>query len=233
MPAQTLTPKKHAGKKPAKGSATRTANKLRRKARILSCAREIIARDGYDALTLSQLARDADVTIPTIHNLLGKKSEIIEHLVGDVLTRLEDVLSHEAGDDPVQTVRVFTDEIVSLYAADEALYKAAFVAGERAKLFEHQSKGGIFMRSLTLARQVCEGALERGYLLGEIDTHILAQQLFGSQRLARQDWMNNYIDLKTYRYRVLSGMFTILAADASPDFKTRLAAEIKSLGKSE
>ena len=213
----------------ARGSVTRTANKIRRKERILSCAKQIIATQGYDALTLAQLASDAEVTIPTIHNLLGKKSQIIEHLVGDVVSRIGQVLSRQIGDDPIPVIQLFTDELISLYAADEALYKAAFVAGDRAKLFEHQTPQGIFMRSIGLAVQVCANAKTKGYLLGEIETDILAEQLFGSQRLARQDWMNNYIDLKTYKSRVLSGMFTVLAADASPEFRERLISEIGTL----
>lgn len=225
MPENTLALKKR-----ARGSATRTANKLRRKETILDCARKIIATQGYDALTLSQLAEDAGVTIPTIHNLLGKKSQIIEHLVGDVVTRLEEVLSRKAEDDPIRAVQVFTDEIVSLYRQDEALYKAAFVAGERLNLFEHHAPQGIFMRSLGLAEQVCRTARDNGFLAGDIATDILAQHLFGAQRLARQDWVNNYIDLDGYRFRVLSGMLTVLGADATPEFKARLIAELRALG---
>jgi len=219
MPTKTL----------ARGSATRTANKLRRKERILACARQIIATQGYDALTLSQLASDAEVTIPTIHNLLGKKSQIIEHLVGDVVSRIGEVLSRQTGDDPILAVQIFTEELISLYSKDETLYKAAFVAGERAKLFEHQSPEGIFMRSVGVANRVCEDAKVKGYLKAEIETTILAEQLFGCQRLARHDWMNNYIDLNVYKTRVLSGMFIILAADATPEFKARLRMEIETL----
>lgn len=219
MPTQTL----------ARGSATRTANKLRRKERILSCARQIIATHGYDALTLAQLAKEAEVTVPTIHNLLGKKSQIIEHLVGEVLSRLQEVLTQQSETDPIQAVKVFTEALISLYAQDEALYKAAFVAGDRAKLFEHNSPQGIFRRSLAMAMQVCTDAKANGFLKGEIDTDILAHQLFGTQRLARQDWMHNYIDLSTYKSRILTGMFTILAADATPEFKARLAVEIRTL----
>lgn len=213
----------------ARGSAKRTANKLLRKERILACARQIIADEGYDALTLSQLAADAAVTIPTIHNLLGKKSQIIEHLVGDVVVRIGEVLSQQSEEDPIMAVKGFTEELMSLYAQDEALYKAAFVAGERANLFEHQSPDGIFMRSMRLASQVCENAKAKGYLRGDIATDVLAEQLFGCQRLARHDWMNNYIDLNTYKSRVLSGMFMIFAADATPRFRARLIAEIKAL----
>ena len=65
------------------------------------------------------------------------------------------------------------------------------------------------MRPLRLATQVCEDGKVAGCLKGEIETDILAEQLFGSQRLARHAWMNNYIDLKTYKSWVLSGMFTV------------------------
>jgi len=213
----------------ARGSTTRTANKLRRKERILACAGQIIATRGYDALTLSQLAREAGVTIPTIHNLLGKKSEIFRNLVDEVISRIGEVLARQSEADPILAVQVFTEELISLYAKDEVLYKAAFLAGERDKLFEQQSPQGIFMRSFKLAFQVCEDAKVNGYLNGDIDTYILAEQLFGSQRLARHDWINSYIDLQTYKNRILIGMFTVFAADANPEFKVRLTKKIKSL----
>ena len=53
------------------------ANKERRKARILSEARNLIAEEGFDALTISELAVRSEVTIPTVHNLLGKKNDIV------------------------------------------------------------------------------------------------------------------------------------------------------------
>ena len=211
----------------ARGSATRTANKLRRKERILACAGQIIAAQGYDALTLSHLARQAGVTIPTIHNLVGKKSEIFKNLVDEVISRIDEVLARQSETDPILAVQVFTEELISLYAKDEALYKAAFVAGEREKLFEQQSPNGIFMRSVKLALQVCQDAKDNGYLNGDIDTRILAEQLFGSQRLARHDWMHSYIDLQTYKNRILIGMFTVLSADANPAFKARLTSQIR------
>lgn len=219
MPTQTI----------ARGSVTRNANKLRRKQRILTCAGHIIAAQGYDALTLSQLATDAGVTIPTIHNLLGKKSEIFKNLVDEVVSSIGELLSQKSVTDPIMAVKVFTEELISLYAQNEALYKAAFLAGEREKLFEQETSQGIFKRSVNLASNVCEDAKVNRYLNGDIDTNILAQQIFGSQRLARQDWMHSYIDLETYKKRVLIGMFTIFAADANPEFKERLLSEIKKL----
>jgi len=47
--------------------------------------------------------------------------------------------------------------------------------------------------------------------------------------LARHDWMNNYINLDQYKSRVLTGMFLILAADATPEFRQRLMVQIQTV----
>ena len=224
--AQSLSDRVLPSKPAARGSATRTANKLRRKARILTCAGEIIAEGGYDALTLSGLAQRADVTIPTIHNLLGRKAQIIEALVGDVVTRVSEVLSAQTFDEPIEAVEAFTDALTKLYAEDEALYKAAYVAGERLNLFVQTEPDGIYQRSLDLAYRVCTEARANGFLIGDIATEQLAAQVFGAQRLARLDWIHNYIDLEIYKRRTRHGIFIALAADAAPDFRARLNEKI-------
>jgi AcrR family transcriptional regulator len=210
----------------ARGGATRTANKLKRRERILSCAGDIIAADGVEGFTLSKLAERADVTIPTIHNLLGKKSEIYALLVDQMMGRLEDAFGEQQIGDPVIAVETFFDSLISLFASNEALYKGALVAGEQIQLFEHQTQSGIFARSLVLARRVCETALANGELEGRISSELMAAHLFDSQRIARQDWMNGYTDLATYRTKVLTNMFIALCADASPALKERLLAKI-------
>lgn len=213
----------------ARGSATRTANKIKRRENILRSARTILANQDYDAFTLNLLATEAEVTIPTIHNLIGKKSDILKELVEDMVVRIEDVLSFGDFSDPILASEAFIDNLISLYAQDEDFYKAAFVAGERAKLFEHELPSGIFNKALKLANQVCEQSAQEGYLLGNIHSSQLAEQLFANQRLARLDWIHGYIDLKTYRTQVLIGMFITMAADATPELHERLIEQLKQL----
>ena len=64
------------------------------------------------------------------------------------------------------------------------------------------------------------------YLARQMRAH---SALFSSQRLARLDWVNGYIDLPTYRTRVLTGMFITYAADASPGLRKRLASKLRDL----
>lgn len=213
----------------ARGSATRAANKLKRRDHILSCAGKLIAEGGIDAFTLSQLAKKAEVTVPTIHNLLGRKSQIFEKLVEEMVSGVGQVLAASEVDDPILAVEAFTDKLMDLYAQNEELYRAAFVAGEKSKLFDQGQPNGIFANSLEIAVQVCEAGKEHGYLQGDIDSRLLAKQLFASQRLTRHDWMHGYLDLAAYRSQVLIGMFVTLTADASPDYKKRLIKCISEL----
>jgi len=68
--------KQSATKPIARGSRTRTENMNKRRAQILERASNIIATKGLEGFTLGVLATEASVTVPTIHNLIGKKSDI-------------------------------------------------------------------------------------------------------------------------------------------------------------
>lgn len=215
----------------ARGNATRQANKKLRRQRILVVARHLIATKGFEAFTLSELASEAGVSTPTIHNLFGKKYDIFQELVAEMVVTIGAVMSNPDVSDPIEGAEVFTDNLLELFERDEAFYRAAFVAGERIKLFEHDLPSGIFNRSLQIAQRICASAKANGFLQGNIETARLAEQLFGCHRLARQDWVNGYINLTQYRTQVLIGMYMTYAADATPQFYERLCAKIDTLSK--
>jgi AcrR family transcriptional regulator len=215
----------------ARGNATRQLNKAMRREKILDLARELIATQGFDAFTLSELAARAEVSVPTIHNLFGKKQDIFEELCTEMVVRIEEVVSRPDVSDPVESAEAFIDNLLALYRTDEAFYRAAFVAGERTGLFEHALPSGIFNKALRIAQKLCVAAKEEGFLQGNIDSSWLAEQLFGCQRLARQDWVAGYIDLERYRTQVLIGMYVTYAADATPGFHQRLLERIDGLVK--
>lgn len=213
----------------SRGNTTRQANKELRRKRILDVTRNLIADKGFEAFTLAELAIGAEVSVPTIHNLFGKKYDIFQELCGEMVVRVEGVLQDPGIEDPIEAAEEFIDQLLVLFSNDEAFYRAAFVAGERTKLFEHESSQGIFHRSLKIAEQLCSTAVKNNLLNGNIRSKELAEQLFGCQRLARQDWVNGYIDLKQYRKQVLLGMYLTYAADATPKFHQQLLEAINTL----
>ena len=214
---------------PARGNSTRQANKALRKQQILDEARNLIATRGFEAFTLSELATRASVSIPTIHNLFGKKQEVFEALCSEMVVRVDQTVSNPDLVDPIEAAEAFIDNLLALYRNDEAFYRAAFLAGDRSGLFEHQLPSGIFNRSLSIARQMCQDAVDNGYIVNSINLDWLAEQLFGCQRLARQDWVNGYIDLDRYRKQVLIGMYITYASVAEPAFRKRLYKSIESI----
>ena len=218
---------------PAKGNITRQANKVLRRQRIMDTARRLIASNGYEAFTISELALEANVSAPTIHNLVGKKQDIFVLLVSEMVDLVDAVMSKPSASDPIEGAEIFIDNLLSLFKKDEVFYRAAFVTGERTQLFEHELPGGIYNQSLKIAEQICAAAKKNGFLKGDINTSLLAEQLFGCQRLARQDWVNGYIDLEHYRTQVLVGMLTTYAADATPGFHARLCKKIKELNSGQ
>lgn len=214
---------------PQRGVAARTENKVKRRNNILKQAREMIASDGYGAFTLAQLAEKANVTVPTIHNLIGNKSAVFQQLVQDMVARIDTVLELDTSRDPIATAEIFIDNLIQLYADDESFYKAAFVIGEREKLFEHDLPTGVFSTALNIAHRVCQEAITQGYLKGDIPSLLMADRIFAHQRLARHDWVHGYIDLTEYRLQVLTGMYITFAADAVESFRVQLLEKITSL----
>ncbi|MDA8936985.1 TetR/AcrR family transcriptional regulator, partial [Porticoccaceae bacterium] len=196
---------------------------------ILDIAKHLIASQGFEAFTLSHLAKEAGVSTPTIHNLFGKKDNIFQELVSQMVNTISLALSNPDVSDPIEGAEVFTDNLLRLYKQDEAFYRSAFMAADRTGLFDHKLPNGIFHQSLQIAERLCTEAKENGFLKGNIATGTLAEQLFACQRLARQDWVNGYIDLQRYRKQVLIGMYITYAADASPDFYKMLCNKINEL----
>lgn len=213
----------------ARGNTTRQANKQLRRKRIMDAARKLIATKGFEAFTISELASKAKVSPPTIHNLFDRKNDIFVALVADMVEVIGDEMSRPDTQDPIEGAEIFIDKLLALYREDEIFYRAAFVTAERTGLFEHELPGGIYHQSLEVAKQICASAKANGFLQGNIETTVLATQLFGCQRLARQDWINGYIDLDRYRRQVLTGMLLTFAADATPEFHARLLGRIKTL----
>jgi len=217
------------GKVTAPGHATRQANKVRRRQDILNIARDLIASKGFEAFTISELATRSKVSIPTVHNLFGKKQDIILELCDELVTRIDQVLAQPDLIDPIDSAEAFVDKLLALYREDQAFYRAAFMAAERSGLLEHEMSNGIFNKSLKIAERLCIGARDNGFLEGRLDSRWMAEQIFGCQRLARQDWVSGYINLERYRQQVLIGMLMAYCSDATPKFHQRVREKLDEL----
>lgn len=77
----------------------------RSRRRILDAARAIITEHGVEALTMRGLGDRAGVSVQTLYNVLGNRSEVITALVADELSRLDEEINALPLDDPVRHLR--------------------------------------------------------------------------------------------------------------------------------
>ena len=213
--------------KEALGNTTRQANKKLRRERIFNIAKRLIAAKGLEEFTISELADEAGVTTPTIHNLFGKKSDIIRELVSNLIEQMQgNVLNPPI--DPIENAKFFVDNVVALFEQDTDFYRAAFMSAEQVKLFDPRIPDGLFQRAQQLAAPRKEW-YESGLFLGNIEPSTIMKRVHNSNRLGRIDWVSGYIDLNQFRHQVLEGILLVYASDASPELHVRLSEEINGL----
>ena len=211
----------------ALGNVTRQANKKLRRERIFNIAKRLIAAKGLEEFTISELADEAGVTTPTIHNLFGKKSDIIRELVSNLIEQMQgNVLNPPI--DPIENAKFFVDNVVALFEQDTDFYRAAFMSAEQVRLFDPTIPDGLFQRAQQLAAPRKEW-YESGLLLGNIEPSTIMKKVHDSNRLARIDWVLGYIDLNQFRHKAMKGILLVYAADASPELHVLLIEEINRL----
>ncbi len=216
--------------KPVKalGNAARQANKKLRRENIFNIAKRLIATKGLEDFTISELADEAGVTTPTIHNLFGKKSDIIKELVSNLIEEMQSIFLHNPPIDPIENAKFFIDSMVAAYEQDTNFYRAALMSAEQVRLFDPRIPDGLFQRAEQLAAPRKEW-YESGLFLGNIESSTIMKRVHSSNRLGRLDWVRGYIDLTQFRHQVLEGILMVYASDASPELHARLSEEINGL----
>ena len=216
-------------KKPVKalGNETRQANKKLRRERIFNIAKRLIAEKGLEDFTISELAEEAGVTTPTIHNLFGKKSDIIKELVANLIEEMQSITLNPPID-PIENTKFFVNNVDATFEKDINFYRAALMSAEHLRLFDPRIPDGPFQQAQQLAAPNKKW-YERGLLLGNVKPSIIMKKVHDSNRLARIDWVLGYIDLNQFRHKAMKGILLVYATDASPELHVLLIEEINRL----
>ena len=211
----------------ALGNVTRQANKKLRRERIFNIAKRLIAAKGLEDFTISELAEEAGVTTPTIHNLFGKKSDIIKELVSNLIKEMQSNTLNPPID-PIENTKFFVNNVAATFEKDINFYRAALMSAEHLRLFDPRIPDGPFQQAQQLAAPNKKW-YERGLLLGNVNPSIIMKKVHDSNRLARIDWVLGYIDLNQFRHKAMKGILLVYATDASPELHVLLIEEINRL----
>lgn len=213
----------------ARGSATRTANMAARRDRILETARSIIAIKGFDSLNLRELAVVAGVTVPTIYNLIGNKSALIEQLFDETITPFENLQYITSDRDPVASPGHFLDKVVATMRENENYYRAEFLAREHLAETGNAVALAIHERTVQIAVVACEQAKTVGLTAGALSPQQLGSMIADHFRLGYHDWAHGNISLEIFRNRVMTGTYMCLAADSTPTYRDTLLLKLNTL----
>ncbi len=209
----------------------RSQNKHKRRERILARARELLAREGFDALNLRDLAGSAGISVPTIYNLIGCKEQLLKELTLGGFADFEARLRRKQPVPVVELPATMIDTLMEMIAADENYFRASFLANERIEDGrEPQGDPGYRRVPLRrLGRKLLDEAQGQGLLRGDIPADNLVEQALACHERAAHDWAHRFISLDEFRAESLRGFYIALAADAVDEFRGELIAELKRL----
>lgn len=208
--------------------SVRSQNMQKRRVRILAQARLLLTRGGLDAINLRELARVAEVTVPTIYNLIGNKEEVLAALFSEVLAEIESRIRTGHITEPLAMAEAVVLESTAIFAADEDYYRSAFLAVEhlnqsvqhRATVAQLYNWGE---RLLTAGFIACEDAR---LLRGRIPPALLGELIMRTFRTNCRAWAFGQISIDEFRRLALTDVYITLAADAVDTFHARLTKNI-------
>jgi AcrR family transcriptional regulator len=210
----------------------RAQNMQKRRERILAQARELLTVQGFEALNLRELARQAAVTVPTIYNLLGNKEEVLVALFAEVLGEIEArVRAVPGGDDALTRASAVVLESTGLFAEDQDYYRSAFLA------VECLNQSGAYHDKVTQLyawgeRLTTDGVLacrEAKLLAGRVASPLLGELVLRAFRTSCREWAFAQISIEEFRRRALTDVYITLAADAVDNFRAVLMDKIAAL----
>lgn len=208
---------------------TREENMRKRRDNILRSAAQIIVENGVDNLKLTAVAKMADVTVPTIHNLYGKKQDLYDRLVEQVTNWMFEHVEENSSDRQLEQMEAGVERLVSRLEQDEVFFKAGYLVGERSGYFSRD--GRPYNQASKISVGKYQALIDSGDLLGDIEPLCMAKFVNDSYRVLRADWMRGNLSLEEFKYQLLWSFYVSLMADASPAFKIVLQDRLEKLNE--
>ncbi|MDH3686765.1 MAG: TetR/AcrR family transcriptional regulator [Myxococcales bacterium] len=163
----------------------RTLEMNRRRDRILDAARKLISNEGYGHLTMRALAEAADITVPTIYNLIGNKDAVVGAAIHEGTERFFESAGSSA--DPVAILEKNVAELLRQSAYYRPLLRALLHGEAREAMAEIDA---LYLEHL---HESIEGLKERGDLEPWVDSGILAERMLSNFFGAASEWASSVL----------------------------------------
>ena len=205
----------------------REDNRELRRRRIRRAARALIAKSGFEALSMRTLARRADLSVTTLYNLYGSKDEIRLALCHELLDGIDRALEEVPLERPLERARAVVTVGVDHLVGDASLSRAGILASRH-------GRGGIdddeiTPRAVEMQRIALEAAMREGLLRADLRPELLAAQVYDGFRRAALLWAAGELDVSGFRSKALYALYVCLLGVANDANRPAILAELHAL----
>ncbi len=183
-----------------------------RRQQILEAARRLIESQGYEGLTMRNLAVESGVSVPTLYNLVGNKEQVLFEAVEDQTRAFVSNLER-AGGDLIAVIETAVRQLVRR----PRYYRALLL------VLAHSERAGSARRHVgrAIAEQIAASLAEladAGRLAKWVDRHALAQRLHAHLDMASLEWARGSLTATSFRAAALFDVATsMLGLSAGAD----------------
>ena len=200
--------------------------KAERRARIISAARTLVTKHGYDGLTMRDLAAAARVSVPTLYNLFGSKDAILVAELGRtavvIASRIQQqgsffargMAGFEAGMDMIEEQPAFFRAVMQMF----------FTSPESADMRRNTEVGYIAIMASYL-----RAAKQAGQLAEWAEPEVVARHMYGLYISWFLAWAADELDMKGFRAAAESGVCHLLMGVTRGPFAVEVEARLKKL----
>jgi AcrR family transcriptional regulator len=155
----------------------RAASLLRQRERILDAARALFASQGFETVTMAEIASQAGVARATVFNHFGSKRALIEAITESVFDYWKGMLDRALADERSPTPSLVRALFEGMAGIEQLLSFYRGVFREIMKVLVGLDEGGAAQRARDHALERLERLLARGQQRGELSNQFAAGDL--------------------------------------------------------
>jgi AcrR family transcriptional regulator len=197
----------------------------RRRRRVLRAARALVAEQGLEALTMRQLALEADMSVATLYNLIGGRDEIVRALGMYFVEELDEAFLQLKARTPLERARELLTT-VSDTVTNELPKSVLLAVLSDAQLYTNLIPSWQPVQALA---DELGAMVAAGLLTNELSRSKIAKEVWRIHMAYLRLWSTDSIDEGQLRAATLYHLDLCLLAVATPASRKRLLAHARSL----
>jgi AcrR family transcriptional regulator len=203
-------------------------HKAERRRRILAAARRLIARHGFDGLTMRDLAEASRVSVPTLYNLFGGKHAILAAELEETFTAIaRTLLSSPQGDAVDRAFALYDAGIRELVAVAD--YYRELVRVFLTDRANDELRRGIDQQFIAAMADNLRAGQAAGQIADWVDAELLSSQLYFQYMVTVLGWARGELDDDQFRAIAHHGLAMLLLGVARGDAQRRVERRARDL----